>query len=227
MNVPGLMTVQPGQTALLDRLADMVGLCFLEERWHIAWLSALDVPPKRKLAITRAVIRSDYRATAPYGCVHALPDEAGAANAFLRSDLADTSWEDVQARSAALLQEELSEREREILNRQARKLEAASDTDWPARRIADGEDYLYFYSIGVDPAHRGTGAFNRLMTPFLLLADERGVRACLDCYSDRLEGLYGRYGFKVVERKSAPGIRLTERCMVREPGTPLPHRAEG
>ena len=65
------------------------------------------------------------------------------------------------------------------------------------------------------------------MTPFLLLADERGVRACLDCYSDRLEGLYGRYGFKVVERKSAPGIRLTERCMVREPGTPLPHRAEG
>ena len=95
MNLPGLITVQPDRTEELDALARMVGTCFLEEMWYVTWLEALDelgIGRDRKLEITRAVIRSDYEVTAPYQCVYALPDRAGAANVYLRSELGEGAW---------------------------------------------------------------------------------------------------------------------------------------
>ena len=46
---------------------------------------------------------------------------------------------------------------------------------------------------------------------------KRQLRCCLDCYTNRLESLYSHYGFRTVDRKSAPGFDLVERLMVREP----------
>ncbi len=217
MQLPGLVTVQPEQTDLLDRLAAMVGACFREEQWFVAWLDALDADEERKLAITRACIRADYEATAPYGCVCALPDEAGAANAYLRSELAGVPWPKIEERSELLMAQALTPSEREALDERAKELEPASDTAWTLSAARPEEDFVYFISIGVDPDRRGSGAFRRLFEPFLTFADERSIACYLDCYTDRLEHLYGHFGFETIERKQAPGLDLVERCMARAP----------
>lgn len=216
MNLPGLSTVQPEQTELLDELAHMVGTCFREELWYATWLDVPDLSEERRLEITRASLRADYAATAPYGCVYTLDDRAGAANVFLRSELDGRSWPELEKQEEQAMAALLTAHEQEVLGPRAAALEPASDTNWPSER-AGAEDYLYFVSIGVDPARRGSGAFGRLFRPFLTETDRRGICAYLDCYTDRLESLYGHYGFCTVERKGAPGFDLVERCMVREP----------
>ena len=203
MNLPGLITVQPDRTEELDALARMVGTCFLEEMWYVTWLEALDelgIGRDRKLEITRAVIRSDYEVTAPYQCVYALPDRAGAANVYLRSELGDVDWTELEEESGTLLAEVLTDGEIDVLG--------------PRIEAAD-EDFIYFISAGVDPEKRGSGAFRRLFTPFLEYADEHGLACYLDCYTERLEQLYGHFGFETVERRSIDAFPIEERLMVR------------
>ena len=207
MNLPGLVTVQPDRTEELDALARMVGTCFLEEMWYVTWLEALDelgIGRDRKLEITRAVIRSDYEVTAPYQCVYALPDRAGAANVYLRSELGDVDWTEV-----------LTDEEIDVLGPRIEAMDPISSTSWPLERAAADEDFIYFISAGVDPEKRGSGAFRRLFTPFLEYADEHGLACYLDCYTERLEQLYGHFGFETVERRSIDAFPIEERLMVR------------
>ncbi|WP_080802347.1 GNAT family N-acetyltransferase [Arabiibacter massiliensis] len=217
MNLPGLITVRPDQTDELDALAAMVGACFREEMWYATWLDVPSVSEERKLAITQAVIRADYAVTSPYGCVFTLDDRAGAANVFLRSELPEGGWERLEEKSARCMAAMLTPEEEAVLGPRAEAMDPLSDTNWPLALAGDDEDFIYFISAGVDASRRGTGAFRRLFTPFLDEADRRGLRCFLDCYADRLEGLYGHYGFRTVERKGAPGFDLVERLMVREP----------
>ncbi|MFQ8867851.1 MAG: GNAT family N-acetyltransferase, partial [Eggerthella lenta] len=178
MNLPGLITVQPDRTEELDALARMVGTCFLEEMWYVTWLEALDelgIGRDRKLEITRAVIRSDYEVTAPYQCVYALPDRAGAANVYLRSELGDVDWTELEEESGALLAEVLTDEEIDVLGPRIEAMDPISSTSWPLERAAADEDFIYFISAGVDPEKRGSGAFRRLFTPFLEYADEHGL----------------------------------------------------
>lgn len=220
MNLSGLITVQPDQTEELDALATMVGTCFLEEMWYVTWLEALDelgIGTDRKLEITRAVIRSDYAVTAPYQCVYALPDRAGAANIYLRSELGDVDWTELEEESGALLAEVLTDEEIAVLGPRIEAMDPISSTSWPLERTAPDEDFVYFISAGVDPEKRGTGAFRRLFTPFLAYADEHGLDCYLDCYTDRLEQLYGHFGFETVERRSIEAFPIEERLMIRRP----------
>lgn len=219
MNLPGLVTVKPEQSDLLEQLACMLGACFRQEMWYVTCLDALDASEERKLAITQEVIRSDFAVTAPFDCVYALPDHAAAANAFLRSDLGDAAWEELEERSWNRVEACLTPEERAALLPQSEAMEPLSDTGWPFAHAARDEDFIYFVSIGVDPERRGSGAFGRLIKPFLAYADARNLRTYLDCYTDRLEQIYGHYGFVTVERKTAPGFTLVERCMVRNPQT--------
>lgn len=215
MNLPGLITVQPDRTEELDALARMVGTCFLEEMWYVTWLEALDelgIGRDRKLEITRAVIRSDYEVTAPYQCVYALPDRAGAANVYLRSELGDVDWTE---ESGTLLAEVLTDEEIDVLGPRIEAMDPISSTSWPLERAAADEDFIYFISAGVDPEKRGSGAFRRLLTPFLEYADEHGLACYLDCYTERLEQLYGHFGFETVERRSIDAFPIEERLMVR------------
>ena len=218
MNLPGLITVQPDRTEELDALARMVGTCFLEEMWYVTWLEALDelgIGRDRKLEITRAVIRSDYEVTAPYQCVYALPDRAGAANVYLRSELGDVDWTELEAESGTLLAEVLTDEEIDVLGPRIEPMDPFSSTSWPLERAAADEDFIYFISAGVDPEKRGSGAFRRLFTPFLEYADEHGLACYLDCYTERLEQLYGHFGFETVERRSIDAFPIEERLMVR------------
>ena len=218
MNLPGLITVQPDRTEELDALARMVGTCFLAERWDGTWLEALDelgIGRDRKLEITRAVIRSDYEVTAPYQCVYALPDRAGAANVYLRSELGDVDWTELEEESGTLLAEVLTDEEIDVLGPRIEAMDPISSTSWPLERAAADEDFIYFISAGVDPEKRGSGAFRRLFTPFLEYADEHGLACYLDCYTERLEQLYGHFGFETVERRSIDAFPIEERLMVR------------
>lgn len=220
MNLSGLITVQPDQTEELDALATMVGTCFLEEMWYVTWLEALDelgFGTERKLEITRAVIRSDYAVTAPFQCVYTLPDRAGAANVYLRSELGDIDWTELEEESGALLAEMLTDEEIAVLGPRIEAMDPISSTSWPLERTAPDEDFVYFISAGVDPEKRGTGAFRRLFTPFLAYADEHGLDCYLDCYTDRLEQLYGHFGFETVERRSIEAFPIEERLMIRRP----------
>lgn len=218
MNLPGLITVQPDRTEELDALARMVGTCFLEEMWYVTWLEALDelgIGRDRKLEITRAVIRSDYEVTAPYQCVYALPDRAGAANVYLRSELPEGGWERLEEKSTLLMAATLTPEEGAVLGPRAEAMDLASSTSWPLERARADEDFIYFISAGVDPEKRGSGAFRRLFTPFLEYADEHGLACYLDCYTERLEQLYGHFGFETVERRSIDAFPIEERLMVR------------
>ena len=218
MNLPGLITVQPDRTEELDALARMVGTCFLEEMWYVTWLEALDelgIGRDRKLEITRAVIRSDYEVTAPYQCVYALPDRAGAANVYLRSELGDVDWTELEEESGTLLAEVLTDEEIDVLGPRIEAMDPISSTSWPLECAAADEDFIYFISAGVDPEKRGSGAFRRLFTPFLEYADEHGLACYLDCYTERLEQLYGHFGFETVERRSIDAFPIEERLMVR------------
>ena len=218
MNLPGLITVQPDRTEELDALARMVGTCVLEEMWYVTWLEALDelgIGRDRKLEITRAVIRSDYEVTAPYQCVYALPDRAGAANVYLRSELGDVDWTELEEESGTLLAEVPTDEEIDVLGPRIEAMDPISSTSWPLERAAADEDFIYFISAGVDPEKRGSGAFRRLLTPFLEYADEHGLACYLDCYTERLEQLYGHFGFETVERRSIDAFPIEERLMVR------------
>lgn len=220
MDLPGLITVPPDPIEELDGLAHMMGACFREEMWYATWLEAIDslgADESRKLEITRAAIYADYAVTAPFQCVYTLPDRAGAANAYLRSELEGVIWPELEERSGALLAAALTAQEAEALGPRAEAMGPLSDTCWPLERARDDEDFIYFISVGVDPEKRGTGAFRRLFTPFLAYADEHGLKSYLDCYTDRLEQLYGHFGFQTVERRGAPGFDIVERLMVRAP----------
>lgn len=220
MKLPGLVTVQPDQTEELDALAAMVGTCFLEEMWYVTWLEALDelsIGRERKQEITRAVIRSDYAVTAPYQCVYALPDGAGAANVYLKSELGDANWEELEEDSGLMLAEQLTDEELRVLGPRIEAMDPISSTSWTDEYTKPDEDFIYFISAGVDPNRRGSGAFRRLFTPFLTYADEHGLKCYLDCYTDRLEQLYGHFGFETVERRSDDAFPIVERLMVRSP----------
>ena len=94
-------------------------------------------------------------------------------------------------------------------------MDPISSTSWPLERAAADADFIYFISAGVDPEKRGSGAFRRLFTPFLEYADEHGLACYLDCYTERLEQLYGHFGFETVERRSIDAFPIEERLMVR------------
>ncbi len=223
MNLPGLVTVTPEQTSLLEQTARMVGASFREELWFMTWLDALDqagvadASEARKQAITQAFLLADFTVTAPFGCVLTLPDGAAAANAFLRSDLGDVRWCKLEEQAERLAGAQLSAAEGAVLEKRAQELEPASDTNWQFAYAAPDEDFIYFSSIGVDGEKRGSGAFRRLMDPILAFADAHGIAVYLDCYTDRLEHLYGHFGFKTLETKTASAFNLVERCMMRAP----------
>ncbi len=218
MNLPGLVTVQPDRTEELDALARMVGTCFLEEMWYVTWLEALDelgIGRDRKLEITRAVIRSDYEVTAPYQCVYALPDRAGPRTSTCAASWA-TSTGPSSRRNRARFWPRCSPTKRSTCwDPRIEAMDPISSTSWPLERAAADEDFIYFISAGVDPEKRGSGAFRRLFTPFLEYADEHGLACYLDCYTERLEQLYGHFGFETVERRSIDAFPIEERLMVR------------
>lgn len=217
MNLPGLITVQPEQTELIDRLATMMGESFLEELWTAELLNAIGGSDARKLELSQAIMRADFTVGAPHQCCYALEDEAACAGAYLKSDLKGLTWPDIEDKAWEHMgQSVLTPEEAALCTAQCERMEAISDFGWE-EEAAQAHDFIHFYVLGVDARKRGSGAFRRLMEPFFAYADEQGIPCFLEAYSDKLEELYGHFGFETIKVLSDPAFSITERCMVRKP----------
>lgn len=219
MNLPGLITVTPDQGDLIDELAHMMGTSFMEELWTIQVLSALggDEAADRKLEFSRAVMREDFTLGAPYQCCYTLEDKAACAGGYLKSDLDGRSWNDIEDEAMErAMHAVLSRSEAEAIRTQVARMKDISVFDWEEKEAA-GKDFIHFFSLGVDRAKRGSGAFRRLIEPFFAYADQHGISCYLETYSDRLECLYAHFGFETLFIFDDPAYPITERCMARRP----------
>ena len=222
MNLPGLITVGPDQTALIDELADMMGESFLEELWTAEALAPIDGPDAdaRKLEISRAIMRENFTLGAPYQCCYTTEDHAGCAGGYLKSDMGERIWDDIENESMLnIVDNLLTLNETMRLREQMERMAPITVFDWEEAeaKAMGAADFIHFYALGVDRRRRGSGAFRRLMTPFFDYADEHGIPCFLETYSDRLEGLYAHFGFETLREYRASGFAITERCMVRRP----------
>ncbi|WP_139652066.1 GNAT family N-acetyltransferase [Raoultibacter phocaeensis] len=220
MQLSGLVTVQPEQTKTIDKLASMMGVSFLEEPWTEVWLESLDAigtTDERKLEISRAIMKYDFTVGAPHECCYMLPNFAAGAGAYLSSDLEGRIWNDLEDEAIEMMANAvLTEAEKAALFQRADEMEGISNFKWMVDET-EGEAFIHFFSLGVNRDMRGSGAFRRLMTPFLEYADAHGINCYLECYSDHLESLYGHFGFRTVHRFRDPAFSVYERAMVREP----------
>ena len=77
--------------------------------------------------------------------------------------------------------------------------------------------HYYLGTIGADPSHQGKGAGSRLLAPVLARCDATGLPAYLECSREENVGFYGRHGFVVTGRVTAPDRGPTLWLMWREP----------
>lgn len=222
MNLPGIVTVLPDQTELIDALADMMGESFLEEKWTIELLSVINGADaeQRRLELSRAIMREEFTLGAPLQCCYALEDQSACAGAYLKSDLGERIWADLEEQAFRnFAKNALSESEAVLLDAQTSHMEPISSTSWEedvAKTLGVG-DFIHFYLLGVDKTRRGSGAFRRLVTPFFNYADEHGIPCFLETYSGKLENLYAHFGFETIREYRSPEFEVYERCMLRRP----------
>lgn len=217
MQLPGLISVSPDDTATLKRVADMMGESFMEEMWFKTWLEALDplgTSEARKLELMQAYFLADLSAMAQRQGVYALEDLTAATGGYLESEYdatgasAEAHFEQV---GALLTPEEMA-----ALEAREQQMSIISDFDWHRAWPRDaGEDYIYFSSWAVDKNARGTHALSRLLKPILAFADANGLDCYLECYADRLQSMYEHYGFRVVRELHDEQFPVYERCMIR------------
>lgn len=219
MNLPGLVTINPDQSDLLRKAANMMGTSFMEEMWFVTWLSVLDsigVTEARKEELLHAVFLDDLTVHAPYQGVYALPDMSAATGGYLYSELEGKTHSELEAKSGTYFLETVTPQELSLLDAQAKKMEPISVFDW-ARELEHDQDHIYFYAWAVDPLARGTGALKRLLLPIFTYADDHGLNCYLECYSDRLQQMYEHIGFELIDELHSPDFEVYERRMVRHP----------
>ncbi len=217
MIVPGLVTVAEDAPADLERAVDIVGGGFMEEQWFACWLAALDAlgaTEGRKRELLRAAIADSFGAHVPYQGVYLLDDGSVAMGMVRASELSGRTHEELEAASSSELDAAATPEERAALEARAQAMAPASDFGWSSAH-AQGRDHIYAYALAVSPDARGTGALRRLFEAVFSYADREGLDVYLECYTDRLEQLYGHFGFELVDVLSVPELDLHEHRMVR------------
>lgn len=218
--------VQAGDESRLKTLADMGGESFMEELMTRELLDVLPISHTAKMDISQKIILSNLRSAAPYKGTYSTEDNAGLAIAYLKSDLGQTKWADVEDASDKAAFNSIEDVEiREALLAQYEKMAPIANFDWQDEFVSSAAqnlagDFIHFTFLAVDKDKRGSGAFRRLITPYLEYADARGIPCFLETYSDNLEQLYGHFGFETVKEFRSPDFQIYERCMMRCPQSP-------
>ena len=217
MELNGLYQIKPHDEDLLVRCAKMAGEAYLEERWMMTLLEGL--PPEsrgrdRERYLAEAFVLNEFAVFAPYQGVYCLEDGSALAQATLKSELSDLSSAYLEEKAwNDLVKSVLTDDEAECLDARMKAMKPISNFDW----METDDDYIHFIFFAVASDHRGSGAFRKLLTPFLDYADEAGIHCYLETYSETLEGLYEHFGFHTVKRFESPEFPIVERAMVREP----------
>lgn len=225
MNLPGIVTLKASDEDRINALADMAGESFMEEFMTQELLSVLPVDYAEKLKISRIILRSNLAAAVTYEGACCTEDDSALAIAYLKSDLGSLNWEDVESQADTDAINSIDEPTiREALLGQLQKMEPITNFGWqkefadPSQENPSG-NFVHFCFLAVDKNKRGTGAFRRLVNPYLDYADEHSFPCFLETYSDSLERLYEHFGFKTVKAFKSPTFRIYERCMMRPPQT--------
>jgi GNAT superfamily N-acetyltransferase len=71
--------------------------------------------------------------------------------------------------------------------------------------------------IAVDKELRGTGAFRKLITPYLGFVDKEQIPMVLETHNSNNVGIYEHFGFKLVKTITAPNTDIVQYCMIRRP----------
>lgn len=217
MQLPGLITITPDTPEALNRAADVIGSSFTEEHWFATWLEALDelgTPAARRAELLRALIHDDLAKHAPYQGAYLLQDGTAAAGAYLYSELAGTTHDQIEALPNPPFDALVTPDELRVLEARSKAMAPVSVFDW-ARKIEHEKDHIYFYAWAVDPAARGKGSLRRLLEPFFDFADERGLNCYLECYTARLQSMYEHFGFELIDLLTCDAVPVMERRMVR------------
>lgn len=221
MHIEGLVSPGKDDVAMMNELVDMMGESFMEENWTRTLLDSIEgATYERKLELSRKTMRADFMCGIEYPACFATPDLAACAGAYLRSDLGEHTWSELEdAAHEAMAESTLSPAELACYIDTAEKIAPVSDFDWEAGRAAETgyDDFIHLYVLGVNKNARGTGAFRRLMEPIFAFADEKGVPCYLETYSDALIALYEHFGFKQIKTLETPGVEIKETLMERLP----------
>ena len=232
MNLPGLITVAPDQTTLIDELANMMGESFLEELWTAELLSAaVDGPDAESVEARRlesvpchharglhAGQRRASAATPPEdraGLRRRLPEERpgrGQGVGRHRDRGHAEAWRTACSRCNETMQPARADGSAWRPSRcsTGRKTEAKADGRAPTSSIST--------RWASTARRRGSGAFRRLMTPFFDYADEHGIPCFLETYSEAAwKGCTRTSASRPSANTATPGFAITERCMVRRP----------
>lgn len=216
MQLPGLISVSPDDTATLKRLAAMMGESFMEEMWFKTWLEGLDAlgtSEARKLEIMQAYFLDDLSEMARRRGVYALEDLTAATGGYLASEYnAATVPDEAHFEQVGAM---LAPDEAAALDAREEQMAIISDFDWHRTWPRESDDYIYFSSWAVDKNARGTHALSRLLAPILAFADANGLDCYLECYADRLQSTYEHFGFRVVRELHDEQFPVYERCMIR------------
>ena len=220
MRLPELTTIENQNNPAIESIANSMGLSFLEEPWTKEWLSALETieaTKQRKIEISKASMRYSLLTFASHKALHILPDQAGASCSYRASEIGNLTGADLEEQAMErLFADFLTVTERDALLAKAKDMYEISDLTWHKKRSAEN-DFIHLALIAIDSQKRGTGAFRRLLTPFLNYADRESLTCYLECYSEKLEQLYGHFGFTTVEKRTNPRYEIEELCMERRP----------
>lgn len=223
MELHGIDSLRIDDKARIQALADMGGESFMEELMTLELFSVLPIGHDAKTAISQKIIFCNLMAAIPYGGTYCTDDDSALAIAYLKSELGQTRWSEIEDAADDAAIGSISDPEiRSALRNQLDKMGPIANFGWQddfvssTDRNPDG-DFLAFSFLAVDKNKRGTGAFRRLVSPYLEYADERGIPCFLETYSDNLEQLYGHFGFKTVKELRSPDFTIYERCMMRLP----------
>ena len=217
MHISGLVTVPESDEALVKRAVEIIGASFSEEQWFVAWadcLNALGATDERKRAVILAAVEDSLRAHLPYEGVYVLEDLSAAIGCYRASELGGLTHPEVEESRSACVDAITALEERALLEERARAMAPVSDFGW-APTASQGHDHIYAYALAVSPDARGTGALRRLFEAVFSYADREGLDVYLECYTDRLEQLYGHFGFELIDVLSVPELDLHEHRMVR------------
>ena len=213
MNLPGLITVGPDQTALIDELADMMGESFLEELWTAELLSApVDGPDAESV---------EARRLEDVPCHHARGLHAGravpvllrrrrtaqaCAGGYLKSDLqGERIWDDIE--TEAMLKHRADglltlQRDHAACASRWQRMAPITVFDWEedgGQAAWTPPDFIHFYSLGVD---RTTARFGRIPPPddavFRLRRRTRHPLLPGNRTPKPLEELYAHFGFETI-----------------------------
>lgn len=223
MKLQGLDTLRPDEADRIKTLADMGGESFMEELMTQELLSVLPLDHAAKTEISQAIIHSNLVAAAPHEAAYCTEDGAALAIGCLKSEIAPLAWVDIEAEADRLAFDSMEDAEiRRALIEQFEKMDPITDFGWEGEFAQPSEknptaDYIRFSFFAVDKEKRGSGAFRRLVEPFFEYADAHGIPCFLETYSDRLEQLYGHFGFETVKELRSPDFQIYERCMMRPP----------